>query len=59
MIIRKSPLEIEKMAAAGRVVVDTLAMIGERLIHSEGLKILDAEAPVLNRYLAELRAGRA
>jgi hypothetical protein len=36
-----------------------LAMIGERLIHSEGLKILDAEAPVLNRYLAELRTGRA
>jgi hypothetical protein len=36
-----------------------LAMIGERLIHSEGLKILDAEAPVLNRYIAELRAGQA
>ena len=36
-----------------------LAMIGERLIHSEGLKILDAEAPVLNRWMAELRAGRA
>ncbi|HVP62762.1 MAG TPA: DUF2505 family protein [Myxococcaceae bacterium] len=36
-----------------------LAMIGERLIHAEGLKILDAEAPVLNRYLAELRAGQA
>jgi hypothetical protein len=36
-----------------------LAMIGERMIHSEGLKILDAEAPVLSRYVAELRAGRA
>jgi len=36
-----------------------LAMIGERLIQSEGLKILDAEAPVLNRYITELRAGRA
>ena len=36
-----------------------LAIIGERLIHSEGLKILDAEAPVLNRYIAELRAGQA
>jgi hypothetical protein len=36
-----------------------LAMIGERLIHAEGLKILDAEAPVLNRYLGEVRAGRA
>ena len=36
-----------------------LAMIGERLIQSEGLKILDAEAPVLNRYVAELRKGKA
>jgi hypothetical protein len=37
-----------------------LAMIGERLIHSEGLKILDAEALVMNRYLAEVgRAGKA
>jgi hypothetical protein len=36
-----------------------LAIIGERLIHSEGLKILDAEAPVLNRYLVERRAGQA
>lgn len=36
-----------------------LAMIGERLIHAEGLKILDAEAPVLNRYLGEVRAGQA
>ena len=36
-----------------------LAMIGERLIHAEGLKILDAEAPVLNRFLGEVRAGRA
>ena len=34
-------------------------MIGERLIHSEGLEILDAEAPVLSRYVAELRAGQA
>ncbi|MGH2922252.1 MAG: type I methionyl aminopeptidase [Gaiellaceae bacterium] len=31
MIIRKSPEEIEKMAAAGRVVVDTIALIGENL----------------------------
>ena len=36
-----------------------LAMIGERMIQAEGLKILDAEAPVLGRYVAELRAGRA
>jgi methionyl aminopeptidase len=31
VIIRKSPEEIEKMAAAGRVVVDTLALIGEHI----------------------------
>lgn len=31
MIIRKSPEEIEKMAAAGRVVVDTLALLGENM----------------------------
>ena len=37
-----------------------LAMIGERLIRSEGLKILDGEALVMNRYLAEVgRAGKA
>ena len=29
MIIRKSPQEIERMATAGRVVVDTLALVGE------------------------------
>jgi len=31
MIIRKSPTEIETMAQAGRVVVDTLALVGEQL----------------------------
>jgi methionyl aminopeptidase len=31
MIIRKSPHEIEKMAAAGRVVADTIAHVGEQL----------------------------
>jgi methionyl aminopeptidase len=31
VIIRKSPGEIEKMALAGRVVVDTLALIGESI----------------------------
>jgi hypothetical protein len=36
-----------------------LAMIGERMIQAEGLKILDAEAPVLSRYVAELRAAQA
>jgi len=31
-----------------------LAPIGERLIHHEGMKILDAEVPVLNRFIAEV-----
>lgn len=31
-----------------------LAAIGERLIHHEGMKILDAEVPVLNRFIAEV-----
>ncbi len=31
-----------------------LAMIGERLIRAEGLKILDGEVPVLNRFIAEM-----
>jgi hypothetical protein len=35
-----------------------LALIGEKVIQSEGLKILDGEAPVLNRFIAEvLRKG--
>jgi hypothetical protein len=35
-----------------------LAMIGEKIIQSEGLKILDGEAPVLNRFITEvLRKG--
>jgi hypothetical protein len=35
-----------------------LAMIGEKVIQSEGLKILDGEAPVLTRFIAEvLRKG--
>src|SRR4051812_22889010 len=35
-----------------------LAMIGERVIQSEGLKILDGEVPVLNKFIAEvLRKG--
>ena len=32
-------------------------MIGERLIHSEGLKILDAEAPVLEPVRGRGGAG--
>jgi hypothetical protein len=31
-----------------------LAPIGERIIHHEGMKILDAEVPVLNRFIAEV-----
>ena len=31
MIIRKNPAEIEKMAAAGRVVADTIALLGEHI----------------------------
>ncbi len=31
-----------------------LALIGERVIHHEGLKILDGEVPVLNRFIAEV-----
>lgn len=35
-----------------------LALIGEKVIQSEGLKILEGEAPVLNRFIAEvLRKG--
>jgi hypothetical protein len=31
-----------------------LALVGEKIIQSEGLKILDGEAPVLNRFIAEV-----
>jgi hypothetical protein len=31
-----------------------LAMIGEKIIQGEGLKILDAELPVLNRFISEV-----
>jgi hypothetical protein len=31
-----------------------LAMIGEKVIQSEGLKILDNEVPVLNRFITEV-----
>lgn len=35
-----------------------LAVIGEKVIQSEGLKILEGEAPVLNRFIADvLRKG--
>jgi hypothetical protein len=31
-----------------------LALIGEKIIQSEGLKILEGEAPVLNRFITEV-----
>jgi hypothetical protein len=31
-----------------------VAIVGERIIHAEGLKILDGEVPVLNRFIAEV-----
>ena len=31
-----------------------LAIIGERIIQAEGLKILDADVPVVNRFIAEV-----
>ena len=31
-----------------------LAMVGERIIQSEGLKILDNEVPVMNRFITEV-----
>jgi hypothetical protein len=35
-----------------------LAMIGEKVIQSEGLKILDGEVAVMNRFISEvLRKG--
>jgi methionyl aminopeptidase len=44
MIIRKSPGEIEQMARAGRVVVDTLALLGERIRPETTTAELDALA---------------
>jgi len=44
VIIRKSPLEIEKMAAAGRVVADTLALVGENVRAGVTTAELDALA---------------
>ena len=42
MIIRKSQAEIEAMAAAGRIVADTLALLGESL--APGLTMLELDA---------------
>ena len=44
MIIRKSPQEIERMATAGRVVVDTLALVGEHVRPGVTTAELDAIA---------------
>ncbi len=44
MIIRKSPQEIEQMAQAGRVVADTLALIGEHVRPGVTTAELDAIA---------------
>jgi methionyl aminopeptidase len=44
MIIRKSATEIERMARAGRVVVDTLALLGERIQPGTTTAELDALA---------------
>jgi methionyl aminopeptidase len=44
MIIRKSPQEIEQMARAGRVVVDTLALLAEHVLPGATTAELDAIA---------------
>ncbi len=44
MIIRKSPHEIDRMAAAGRVVVDTLTLLGEHIRPGVTTAELDAAA---------------
>jgi hypothetical protein len=31
-----------------------VAIIGERVIHAEGMKILDGDVPVLNRFIADV-----
>ena len=31
-----------------------LALLGEKMIQSEGLKILDADVPILNRFISEV-----
>ena len=36
-----------------------LAMIGEKIIQSEGLKLLDGEVQVLNRFIAEVLRAKA
>jgi hypothetical protein len=36
-----------------------LGMVAEKIIQSEGIKILDAELPVLNRFLGEVVRARA
>ena len=49
MIVRKSALEIEKMAAAGRVVAETIAHVGEQLEPGITTSELDAIAEEMIR----------
>ena len=44
MIIKKSPAEIDKMAAAGEIVVETLALMGEMVAEGVTTKELDTAA---------------
>ena len=50
MIIRKSPQEIERMARAGEVVADVLALLGERARPGVTTEELDALADEFIRY---------
>ena len=66
MLVNKGVLKLKDMGSYTERVLDgeialklpfllkPLGMVGERVIEAEGLKILDAEAPVLNRFIAEV-----
>ena len=49
MIVRKSPAEIERMARAGRVVSETLALLGEHIRPGVTTGELDA---IADEYIA-------
>ena len=57
MIIRKSPVEIEQMEHAGRVVVETLELIGEHVRPGVTTEELDELAEEFIRARREI--GRA
>ena len=59
MIIRKSQEEIDGMARAGEVVVDTLTMIGEELRPGVSMLELDRLAEETSATAAEFRPPRA